>query len=92
MVDGEFDVVVARHPNVAEITDTWYTIFRESNGLMRQDGLFLATSYSDIEHQMLYEQVQKAGYQIALSIPNVHAIPLSDKEISIDRKVLLAKK
>ena len=92
LVDGEFDIIVARHPNVAEIPDTWYTIFRESNSLMRPDGLFLATSFSDIEHEMLEELIQKAGYKIALSTPNVHAIPTSHKEVSIDRKVLLARK
>ena len=92
LVDGEFDVVVARHPNVAEIPDTWYTIFRESNDLMRPAGLFLATSFSDIEHRMLEERVQKAGYKIALSTPNAYAIPTSHKEVSIDRKLLLARK
>lgn len=92
LVDDEFDIVVARHPNVSQIPDTWYTIFKESNGLMRPDGLFLATSFSDIEHEMLEEQVQKAGYKIALSTPNAYAIPTSHKEVSIDRKVLLARK
>src|SRR3989344_5263664 len=80
-VDDEFDVVVARHPNVAEIPDIWYTIFRESNGLMRPEGLFLATSFSDIEHQTLEEQVQKAGYKITLSTPNAYAIPTPHKEV-----------
>ncbi len=92
LVDGEFDVVVARHPNVAEIPDIWHNIFRESNCLMRPAGLFLATSFSDIEHQMLEEQVQKVGYKIALSTSNAYAIPTSHKEVSIDRKVLLATK
>ncbi len=92
LVDGKFDVVVARHPNVSEIPDTWYTIFRESNDLIRPDGLFLATSFSDIEHKMLEEQVQKAGYKIALSTPNSYAIPTSHRDSSIDRKVLLAMK
>lgn len=92
LVDGEFDVVVTRHPNVAEIPDTWHTIFRESNSLMKPQGLFLATSFSDIEHEVLEEQVQKAGYKIALSTQNVYAIPTSHKEVSIDRKVLFARK
>ena len=92
LVDGEFDIVVARHPNVAEIPDTWYTIFRESNGIMKPEGLFIATSFSDIEHGLLEEQVQNAGYKIKLSSPNAYTIPTPHKEVSIDRKVLLARK
>lgn len=90
LVDGEFDIVVARHPNVAEIPETWYTIFRESKGIMRPEGLFLATSFTDIEHEMLEELVQRAGFKIALSTLNMYAIPTSYEECSIDRNVLLA--
>jgi len=92
LVDGEFDIVVARHPNVAELPDTWYAIFREANDILKADGLFIATSFSDIEHKMLEEQVQRAGYKIALSSENIHSIPTTHKEVSIDRKILLARK
>lgn len=92
LVDDEFDIVVARHPNVFEIPETWYTIFKESNGLMRPEGLFIATSFSDKEHKMLEDQVQKIGYKIALSTPNAYAIPSSHEKISFDRNVLLARK
>lgn len=92
LVDDEFDISVARHPNVAEIPDTWYTIFKEAYNLTKLDGLFLATSFSDIEHEMVEDLVQKAGYKIALSTANLYAVSLSHKEVSIDRKVLLARK
>lgn len=92
LVNGEFDVVIARHTNVAEIPDTWRTIFQEAYHLLKTRGILLATSFSDLEHQMLEEQVQKAGYKIALSESNAYAIPTSDKEVSIDRKILLARK
>jgi len=91
LVEGEFDIIVARHPNVAEIPDTWQTIFGESYKLMRLSGLFIATSFSDIEHKMLEEQIQKAGYKIALSVSNMYAIPTSHEKVSIDRNVLLAR-
>ena len=92
LVNGEFDVVVARHPNVAELPDTWSTIFRESHGLMRPEGLLIATAFSDIEHEILEEQVQKAGYTIALSTANAYALPLPHSKVSIDRNVLFARK
>ena len=92
LVDDEFDVVVARHPNVAEIQDDWYKIFKESYEIMKPEGFLIATSFSDIEHGMLEELIKKVGYKIALSSSNLHAIPTDHKDVSIDRKVLLARK
>lgn len=41
---------------------------------------------------MLEEEVEGAGYSIALSVPNIYAIPISHEDVSIDRKVLFARK
>ena len=92
LVDGKFDVIVARHPNVAEIPDAWHDIFRESNEVIRPNGILLATSFSDIEHKILEEQIRRAAYKIALSSSNQHSIPTDYKEVSIDRNILIAKK
>jgi SAM-dependent methyltransferase len=91
LVDGEFDVVVARHPNVAEMPDNWYTIFREAREVLKPDGLLIATSPSDTEHEMMEEQIQRLGYKIVLSCTNMYAIPTSHEKASIDRKILIAR-
>ncbi len=92
LVEGEFDVVVSRHPNVAQFPDVWQAIFEETYGVLRSEGLLLATSYRDAEHALLEEVVQRAGYRIVLSTANEYPIRTPRKETSVDRKVLFARK
>ena len=93
LVNGEFDIIVARHPNIAEKEDMWRNVFVESRKLIKSCGLFIGTSYSNIEHQMFEEQVQKAGYKILLSKENSHATPISRYlDMAIDKRILLAKR
>lgn len=54
LVDGEFDVVVARHPHLAkndhcalELADMWRTIFKESRGVLKPDGLYVHYSFCE---------------------------------------------
>ncbi len=91
LVEGEFDVVVARHPNIAEQKPVWRVIFQRAAQVMKPGSLFIATSFSDIEHKMLEETVEGI-FPLYLSTPNRHAIPTTHPEVSIDRNVLLGRK
>lgn len=91
LVKGEFDVVVARHPNIAEQKLVWKTIFQQAVSVMKPGSLFIATSFSDIEQKMLEETVEGLFFPY-LSTPNRYAIPTTHPEVSIDRNVLLARK
>jgi len=92
LVSDGFDIVVVRHPNIAENSQIWEDILRKAYDLMKQDGLLIATSYIDFEHRMLESLLMKIGYEILINKENPYSIPTKYKEVIRDNYVLFAKK
>jgi len=91
-IPQQVDVVIIRHQQISDNEQKWLQIFRQGLERITQGGFILITSYSDIEHQMLIEVLQKLPCQIVLNEKNPWARPLSHKEISLDRNVVIAKR
>jgi len=91
IVNGKFDVVVARHPNVAEIPDVWKEIFSEAKRLMKPESLLIATSFGSKEHEVLEKQLKNLSYEIIFSCMNEYS-PSTTGPYMIDKKVLFARK
>ncbi len=95
LVDGEFDIVVARHPNLIDQKDVWIMIFEEANMMTKDKGLFIGSSFTDFEHAYLRECISDAEYFQCLDVKNIHSLyseNLSPHETSYDRNVLFARK
>ena len=95
LVDGKFDIVVARHPNILDQRDIWTKIFEEANMMTKDDGIFIGSSFTDFEHACLRDCVSDAEYIKILDVRNIHSLfseHLSPHETSYDGNVLFARK
>jgi len=94
LVGGKFDIVVARKPNVAELTSVWREIFENVRDKMKEDSILIATSFTAKEHALMEEILKTAGFRIFLNEANPFARPLEIKngiQISVDHSIIIAK-
>ena len=90
LIDGEFDVIVARHHTAIAAPDEWNQIFRESKKVLKPEGILIATSFQDIEHTAIRTQAEKVGYRVILDCKNECSIPIT-KHVGLDRNILIAR-
>lgn len=88
----QFDVIMVRHQQISDSEQTWVKIFQEALKRLAPDGIIISTSFSDIEHDMLVEQLKKLDCEILVNEANPYAVHTSVKEVSIDRDVVIIKK
>jgi len=92
LVDGEFDVAIARHPEISHITNIWREIFSETRDIMRPEGILISTTYADFELEELKKQVGKAGLDIVLTAQNYWSPVSRVHHIQRDKYILIARK
>jgi len=96
-IPKEVDVVVIRHQQIANNEQTWVKIFQQAIQRVSKDGIIIITSYSDSEHELLIEALQKLDCEIVINQSNPYAKLLSHKEIShkkisLDRNIAIIRK
>jgi len=91
-IPKEVDVVVIRHQQISDNEQTWVKIFQQAIQRVSKHGIIIITSFSDIEHQMLIEALQKLDCEIVINESNPYAKPLNHPGISLDRNIAIIRK
>lgn len=91
-IPSEVDAVVIRHQQISVNEDVWTKIFQQALQGVNKEGIVIITSFSDIEHEILIEALQKLDCEIVINESNPYAKPLSDEEISLDRNIAIIKR
>lgn len=97
-VRPECDILLARHPNIAQLPQVWEEIFA-TNGL-KQGGLLITTEYGEWEFEnRLKPAIARTGYSIDYSGKNIHAVPFTalggeylPGNPAYDKMVIIARK
>ena len=92
MNDKSFDIVVVRHPNICgQGRSEWRPILEEATRVSVSPSLFIGTTYSDDEHEILRELVEGLSYYIRIDELNPYTFFGGiNGETLFDRKVLFA--
>jgi len=97
VVEGKFDVVVIRHPNIFGNEKSWKKIFKKSYKVMDPGGLLVSTCLSPMEWERVETCTTQAGYKIQVNEENVHGVYFSESKFlggrfSHDGYVIMAVK
>lgn len=91
LVNGEFDVVVTRHPEILHNTEVWRQIYGEVSQVHKTGGLLLASFYMATELSRMKDFI--SDYNIKIATRNPFGRPLSESSPVIsDQFVLMAIK
>jgi chemotaxis methyl-accepting protein methylase len=87
-----YDMVFLRHQNYWHDRPAWRRIF--SNGLARlnDSGLFVITSYFDVEHDLAVKAITAAGGELIASVRNGDSRALPTEGKSVDRHLAVFRR
>ena len=85
-------MVVIRHQQISDNEQVWIKIFQQALQRVSKDGIIIITFFSDIEHKMLIEALQKLDCEIVINEKNPYAKPLGHEEISLDRNIAIIRR
>lgn len=85
LLGSGFDLVFVRHQNFWNDRRAWDRIFCAGLERLKEDGLFVITSYFDVEHQMALQAIAKAGGKLVTNVRNSWSRELSTSGKSVDR-------
>lgn len=89
----KFDIVFIRHQNYWHEPLVWESILDEVLAALQDDGIFICTSYFDLEHQLVMASMQTRGVKMLANIRNNHSRIMPDAEgKSVDRWVAVFRK
>jgi len=91
-IPRKVDVVVSRHQQISDSDQVWGEIFSQGLQRLRPGGVFIFTSYSEIEADMLVTKLKSLGANIVHHGKNRYARPLGHDLISKDRVVTIVRK
>ena len=90
LVQGEFDIIISRHPNIRQFPYNWSNIYTEAYSVTKPGGLFIATEYSVDEFMILKTAVERVGYITLVSGRNKFV--LKKQKYFSDRQIIFAIK
>lgn len=90
-VPQKADVVVIRHQQISDNEQLWTKIFRQALERVTSEGIVLITSFSDVEHEMALQALQKLPCDVVITQTNPYAKPSNQKEVSLDRNIAIVK-
>lgn len=90
-VPQEVDMVVFRHPQNITNKELWEKIFQQAMNRLSPSGRILVTSYSNDEHVMVTDLLEKLQCEIEVNKENPYASPLT-RDIWFDKHIAIAKK
>ncbi|MGJ8633375.1 MAG: class I SAM-dependent methyltransferase [Luteolibacter sp.] len=89
----EFDLVFIRHQNYWTEPMVWEGILDEVFASLKDGGVFVSTSYFDVEHAMMLASVRTRDFEVLANVRNVHSRVLPDAEgKSVDRWMMVSRK
>ena len=93
LVEGEFDIIIARHPNIYVDIESWKKSISQISKKLSANGFLIITTYEKDEIDLARHLFEQNGFKVVLFDKNIHAKKVDNlPNAAFDHHIMILKK